>query len=143
MKDNNKWLKWIIGLAVVAFLFANPITRRIILFLLPLGRGVDDFIELLAILTLIGVALARGWIRFNPVKFVRKLNQKTSVRVKQAFLTAVLAVSLFLIPYTGNQIWDLLLFGKSISDPTFFVILGVDIVVLILGWNILSWRYKK
>ena len=143
MKDNNKWLKWIIGLAVVAFLFANPITRRIILFLLPLGRGVDDFIELLAILTLIGVALARGWIQFNPVKFVRKLNQKTSVRVKQAFLTAVLAVSLFLIPYTGNQIWDLLLFGKSISDPTFFVILGVDIVVLILGWNILSWRYKK
>src|SRR3990167_11058838 len=40
---------WAIVALIVGFLFWNPVTRKIIVFLLPLGRGVDDLIEAAAI----------------------------------------------------------------------------------------------
>jgi len=35
---------------VIAFLFANPYTRMFILWLLPLGSGIDDLVEIIAII---------------------------------------------------------------------------------------------
>lgn len=44
----------LIGAAVLLFLFWNPATRQIILFILPLGSGVDDLVFLiLAVVTII------------------------------------------------------------------------------------------
>lgn len=51
---------------VLALLFANPMTRGMILFLLPLGSGVDDliFIVLLVLAVVLGL-----------VHFIRKRRQ--------------------------------------------------------------------
>jgi hypothetical protein len=54
------WLKVVIALAVVALLFGHPITRAGITWLLPLGSGFDDTIELAAIVVALVILVTRG-----------------------------------------------------------------------------------
>lgn len=56
------WWKWVLGLAVVAFLFWNPATRAIILWILPLGSGIDDLIVIASLILILVLAFVRGWI---------------------------------------------------------------------------------
>ena len=49
----DKLKKWLIGIAIAVLLLWNPATRSVILFILPLGSGVDD-------LVFFGVLLAGG-----------------------------------------------------------------------------------
>ena len=56
------WWKAILGLAVLAFLFRNPAARRIVLWILPLGRGIDDLIVIVALILIVVLAFVRGWI---------------------------------------------------------------------------------
>lgn len=58
----KNWVKVAISLIVIAFLFANPTTRAVIGFFLPLGSGVDDIIELVVLIAL-GVLLVCKIIR--------------------------------------------------------------------------------
>ena len=53
----NKWLNRLILVVVVAFLFWNPITRQIILFVLPFGSGIDDLIFIVLLVLAIVVYL--------------------------------------------------------------------------------------
>lgn len=41
---NRNWWKVVIGLAITAYLFYHPLTRPIMLAILPLGKGIDDFL---------------------------------------------------------------------------------------------------
>lgn len=58
----RNWWKTALVLAVVAFLFWNPITRRIIILILPLGSGIDDLIVIVALVLILILAFVRGWI---------------------------------------------------------------------------------
>ena len=50
MRDKKIIRNIAIGSVITALLFWNPATRNIILFILPLGSGIDDLIFLLALL---------------------------------------------------------------------------------------------
>lgn len=49
-KRLKNWMKVALWSLLVAILLANPYTRTIIILILPLGSGVDDFIEIVALL---------------------------------------------------------------------------------------------
>lgn len=140
MDIKSKWLQWIVILIVVAFLLANPLTRGVILFLLPLGSGFDDLIEIVAIILLVGLLLALGWVQFDLGNFVRGLN--AFARAKEVVLLAIFVGLIFLVPYTREMVLGLFLFGTPITDPTFFLTLAAEFVAVILGWALFSWRFK-
>jgi len=52
---------WVIGLVIAALLFGNPMTRSIILWILPLGSGIDDliFLALLILAVVAGLIYSR------------------------------------------------------------------------------------
>ena len=52
---------WVIGLVIAALLFGNPMTRSIILWILPLGSGIDDliFLALLILAVVAGLVYSR------------------------------------------------------------------------------------
>ncbi|MDI7277366.1 MAG: hypothetical protein QME94_15420 [Anaerolineae bacterium] len=56
------WWKAVLGLAVLAFLFRNPVARTIVLWILPLGSGIDDLIVIVALIAMLVLAFVRGWI---------------------------------------------------------------------------------
>jgi hypothetical protein len=58
MKDKRNLLKWIGGALILGFLFWHPITRQVMIFLLPLGSGFDDLIALACIVfAIVGAVL--------------------------------------------------------------------------------------
>jgi hypothetical protein len=57
----REWPRWVWGTIICfvgAFLFWHPLTRAVMLWLLPLGSGVDDVIVM--VLLVLGVALVAG-----------------------------------------------------------------------------------
>lgn len=57
-KKLSNWAKLLIALGVLCLLMLHPITRSVIMFILPLGSGIDDLIFfVLAFLFLIVLAL--------------------------------------------------------------------------------------
>lgn len=56
------WWKLALGLLLVVVLFRVPQTLRLIVFLLPLGSGFDDLVEIVALLALAIVLFAKGWV---------------------------------------------------------------------------------
>ncbi|MBP7967678.1 hypothetical protein KAZ66_05420 [Candidatus Woesebacteria bacterium] len=51
MSDRSRlFLKIVVAALVVVFLFRNPMTRAVILWLLPLGSGIDDLIVIIALI---------------------------------------------------------------------------------------------
>lgn len=44
MKDKHALIKWVIAALVLAFCFWHPLLRQVVLFILPLGSGFDDFV---------------------------------------------------------------------------------------------------
>lgn len=128
----SKLARWILILAVVVFVFANPITRAVVLFLLPLGSGVDDFIEVIAIIALVVLLFAKGWAQFDPGPLVREMI--ASEKFKDAVLLIVAVTVVFLIPYTGSRLWNLILYGVPIVDQLFYAILVIAAMVVAIGW---------
>lgn len=60
MRETRRIGRAALALFVVAFVFANPYTRQAVLWLLPLGSGIDDLIEIAALM--MGSVLAVFWI---------------------------------------------------------------------------------
>ena len=56
----SNWTKSILALLGLALLFIMPFTRQIILFILPLGSGVDDLIFFVLLLLAFLVFLIRA-----------------------------------------------------------------------------------
>jgi hypothetical protein len=56
------WWKLVLGLAIVAFLFWNPTTRAFVLWVLPLGSGIDDLIVIASLILIVVLAFVRGWV---------------------------------------------------------------------------------
>ncbi len=70
-KFARDWWKIALVLLVVIVLFRVPATVRIIWYLLPLGSGVDDLVEIVAVAALLIVLIVKGWISI-PEWFKRK-----------------------------------------------------------------------
>lgn len=138
--DMTKLVRLIVAFAIVGFLFANPITRSIIIFLLPLGSGIDDFVEAIAIIGLLVLLIANGWLRFDIGEVIQPMLAFS--RVRELVLAALVIAALFIMPFTGNLLWGLLLYGIPIVDPAFYLILGIAVVLVVLGWAIFKWRTK-
>lgn len=68
------WWKIALVAAGLAFLFWNPVTRRAILWVLPLGSGIDDLIVILCVVVAIIIAFVRGWIAI-PSLFRERRNR--------------------------------------------------------------------
>jgi hypothetical protein len=66
-KGIRNWMKICIGLVIIAILFANPYTRPIIHFILPLGSGIDDIIVIIALVWLVAVLIYRAIIHRKKV----------------------------------------------------------------------------
>lgn len=60
----SNWAKVLIVLCVLALLLANPLTRQMILLILPLGSGIDDLI-FFVVLAAIGAVLL---VRVIPIR---------------------------------------------------------------------------
>lgn len=65
------WWKLALALLLVVVLFRVPQTLRLIIFLLPLGSGFDDLIEIVALVALVVVLFAKGWVSI-PGLFKRR-----------------------------------------------------------------------
>lgn len=58
----SRFWKFVLGLLGVAFLFWNPMTRTVILWILPLGSGIDDLIVVSALVVVLFLSFVKGWI---------------------------------------------------------------------------------
>lgn len=56
----------VIGVGVI--LLWHPVTRRIILLILPLGRGVDDLLFWLLLAAFCMLAFVKGWVSIPKIK---------------------------------------------------------------------------
>jgi hypothetical protein len=56
----SNWAKTMIVLCVLLFLMINPITRQVIVLILPLGSGIDDLIFFILLFVTVTVFLIRG-----------------------------------------------------------------------------------
>lgn len=73
-----RWIGW--GLALVTLLFFFPITRRLMIAILPLGRGVDDLIFFVAAgLLVVYLAVTRGAL---PLVRRRRTRPSREERIK-------------------------------------------------------------
>lgn len=63
----SNWAKTMIVLCLLLLLMINPITRQLILFILPLGSGIDDLIFFILLFVTVTVFLIRG-ARLEKVK---------------------------------------------------------------------------
>lgn len=76
MSKMSKTLTYTVGVLVLLFLFWNPLTRQVILWLLPLGSGVDDVVFLVLLVfggTIITVRVIRlhGQVLWEQIKKLR------------------------------------------------------------------------
>ena len=72
MSGISNWAKTMIVLVVVMFLLINPVTRGIIMVILPLGSGVDDLIFLVVFFVAMVLLLIRILQVENPVQKIAK-----------------------------------------------------------------------
>lgn len=56
----SNWAKTLIVLCLLLLLMINPFTRQLILFILPLGSGIDDLIFFILLFVTLVVFLIRG-----------------------------------------------------------------------------------
>lgn len=59
---------------ILAVLMAHPLTRRIALIILPLGRGFDDILFWIFFVIFILVAFVKGWVSLP--KFISKIERE-------------------------------------------------------------------
>ena len=55
MNSKGKWFSFIVGALIVIWLLRFPITRAVILWLLPLGSGWDDLVQIVLIILIVFV----------------------------------------------------------------------------------------
>jgi hypothetical protein len=121
-----KWNWRAIGLGLLATtaLLFFPITRRIIVFILPLGSGIDDLLFMIVFAITLVVAFATGWISWDKTQDLIFL-RKSKPEIRQA-VSAVIGFCVFALTPTGSAIVSSLLIGTD------FELLSPDTITHIL-----------
>lgn len=60
--------KILVVIGVVLALLWHPFTRRIVLVILPLGRGVDDLLFWMLLVAFALMAFVKGWVSIPKIK---------------------------------------------------------------------------
>jgi membrane protease YdiL (CAAX protease family) len=132
---------FIIGLALFAFGMWHPLTRKIILVILPLGRGFDDLLFILALICLVIFGSAKGWIKWNKMKTFRKVDRDRNTRVKQSAWLVLTMLFVVFSPFT-QSVWPMILYGRS-PDPSIWITLLITLVAVIGGWRLISFLDRR
>jgi hypothetical protein len=135
---------WLIlgGAVATAFFVWHPLTRRIIIWLLPLGRGIDDLIALILIVVALWFGGRSWWINWNKTKAFRRIDRDKNLKVKQVALVTLAGIAALFVPGFTDCAMRTLLYGKA-PDPTMLVTLGATLIVMMAGWNLLSYLDKR
>lgn len=143
--ENWNWKRIGIGLGIGALMMLHPLGRKIILFLLPLGKGWDDFVAIFLIIAFLIWLGATSWTRWNKMKSMRAVNAYPNTRLKQAVLATLCIIAFFVYPTTGRAIGNAILFSKSseLSSPEFIIPTAIIAIVIVAGWNIISYIDKR
>lgn len=139
---SNTW-KWIIGLGVGAFLLAHPFTRQIVKLILPLGSGWDDLVELALIIAFGYLVISRGWIKWEKLQTFRSIDRDKNTRVKQVAWVTLAIGGACLYPGFVNAITGLVMFARPIIDPSYIVVLVTVLILVVVGWNVISFIDKR
>lgn len=143
MLTKLNFFKWLFIALGIFFVFANPFLRQAFLWILPLGRGIDDLIEAVAIL-IIGVLLAgRGYAKWKTMQDFRVVNRKSNTKLKQYVLVVLTVLLALVIPPAGSALWSMFFFAIPITDPTVFIEMGIAFIIVIVGWNLIGYFDKR
>jgi hypothetical protein len=139
----NKTLSIFLGLVIGAFLLYQPITRSIIKFLLPMGSGWDDLIEIALIIGAVCYGVGWGWIRWNKTKTFRKIDRNRNLRVKQvAWVAGMAIVSLIVSPSTLGSVGNFIMYGYPV-DLLVYLTLAIILILTIGGWKAISFYDRR
>ncbi len=64
-----KFWRVMLYLSVALILLVTPLGRRIVIFVLPLGRGIDDIIVMALLVVIVILALIKGWLSIPSINF--------------------------------------------------------------------------
>ncbi len=94
--------KWVAVFIIIAVLFWIPLTRRVLIWLLPLGKGIDDLVVFIA-LSIAGTIYGRRWLS-NLRTSDRWQDMPQSSRTRLIFLVimglAIAIVSVAIVVYS-------------------------------------------
>ena len=142
MKDWN-WKNILIGFGIAVALLLHPLSRRIILFILPLGRGIDDLIFWIVAFVFIILLIARGWAKWNVIADVFRFLYADD-KIKQSIM---IALGILIMSFTpaGTYIYRWFFLGETfeVVNPGFFIPVIVSILVVIFGKKILEKFNRK
>lgn len=141
MKDWN-WKTIGIVALIVGVLAWWPPTRAIIRVILPLGRGLDDFIVLAAMALGLIVWGARSWNSWKAKRDVAHLNKKANWKLRASVFTGIVLAVWFILPPTNMVLRNFML-GKPITDSFALIMSGVYAFGLFVVWLILSMKGKS
>lgn len=139
----NKSLKIGLGLVVAIYLMAMPFTRKIILVILPLGRGWDDFAFMILLVVGLLYWAGKGWVDWNKTKTFRKIDRHRNTRVKQVAWVALSIIASLFVPGYLYDLGNLLMYGKEFDPFPAFITTVVTLTAAIGGWNIISYFDRK
>lgn len=141
---NWNWKYIGIGLAILFVMLGWPPTRALIVFILPLGRGVDDF---LFWVVAAGAGIVWGgqwWTKWKAREDVRRVNKNKNRKVLYWTLTSIVLIMSLIIPPTGTPLQNWFLMGKPIQDPiTFGIWLAVEGLAVLFIWLLLGRKERK
>jgi hypothetical protein len=138
--NTGKTIRNILIAGSVLFAFANPFTRAIILWLLPLGHGVDDLIEVVALVVL-ACMLGSYWYRRYDFKHKFFEVNDQGIKARQvAWVMATIAIA-FISPL-GAEFRRVILYGNSL-DISAYIFLAVTFGIVCLGWFGIGKIYSK
>lgn len=75
-KEGRPWLKALVVLLAVAFVWLNPVLRAVVIFILPLGSGPDDIVGVVLIIAIVVLAATYA------VSQVRKRRKEESQEIE-------------------------------------------------------------
>lgn len=138
---NWNWFKVGIGLGIATLLMLFPLTRRIIILILPLGRGIDDLIFMIVFVGAVLVWGGRWYMAWKARQDVRKVNRNPKLRAW--VISAIIVIVALTVAPTGVPIQNFFLMSRPITDPSFPIWLAVEIAVVAITWLILGRSSKK
>jgi len=143
--ENWNWKRIGIGLGVSALMMLHPVGRSIILFILPLGNGVDDFIAIALVILFIIYMISRSWIKWNKSNTSKFLVRHKNLRIMQIVIAVTSLVFILVNPATSRPLDNWFFYGKGFDalNPDFIIPFVTSIVLAVASWFIIGYIDKK
>lgn len=141
--NNKRLLTALAVVAAIGYMLWNPVTRPIIKFLLPLGSGWDDLLEIVLWVGLLGLLGYNTYVGWNKKKTFREIDRNRNTKVKQmTWVFLALIGSMIFIPGFADTAKRAVFYGKPV-DLTFWITLMVVTAVTVIGWQIISYIDRR